>query len=145
MSGLANNLLKNETIRLNKKRKNKKRSERRKKNKSKNTTSGKKEIETFLSTNKITFFPEHEFSGCINPKTKCLLSFDFYLPEKNICLEYDECESHLDDKKTRKENKSKYDVKNEFCQRNNIRIIRIPHYKKSEINAILDNELIIAP
>ena len=51
-----------------------------------NESKGEKEISSILSENKLTFTRQKRFKDCrnINP-----LPFDFYLPEKNICVEFD--------------------------------------------------------
>jgi len=79
-----------------------------------------------------------KFDGCININK---LPFDFYLPEKNICIEYDG-EQHFRNifsDKSFKETKINDNIKDEFCIKNNIFLIRIPYFKFEEINNILIN------
>ena len=49
---------------------------------------GEQKISEYFQTHNIYYEKEKEFEGCINPKTKRALRFDFYLPEYNICIEY---------------------------------------------------------
>ena len=42
-------------------------------------------ISLFLDNNKINYIPQFKFNGCINIRK---LPFDFYLPELNMCIEY---------------------------------------------------------
>lgn len=46
---------------------------------------GENKIAKFLSDNNINFIAQHRFSGCRNKRT---LPFDFYLPDKKICIEF---------------------------------------------------------
>lgn len=60
------------------------------------------------------------------------LPFDFFLPEKNICIEYDG-EQHYKDifgNKSHKQTKINDSIKNKFCSENSINLIRIPYYNK---------------
>lgn len=60
------------------------------------------------------------------------MPFDFYLPEKNICIEYDG-EQHFDknnfyNKHRGFEYREKNDqIKNEFCKKSGIQLIRIKY------------------
>lgn len=83
--------------------------------------------------NNIKYTKQKIFSDCVNPKTNCLLRFDFYLPEYNCCIEYDG-EQHFKEKNTWytqeefKELKERDSIKNQYCKNNNIKLIRIPYY-----------------
>ena len=46
---------------------------------------GERFIRNYLDSNKITFTPQYKFKDCRN---KYPLSFDFYLPEYKLCIEY---------------------------------------------------------
>jgi hypothetical protein len=46
---------------------------------------GEREIRQFLIENKIKFIPQHRFKNC---RDKNPLPFDFYLPENNVCIEF---------------------------------------------------------
>jgi hypothetical protein len=50
-----------------------------------NESKGEKEIRKYLIENSINFIPQHRFDDCRNINT---LPFDFYLPEHNICIEF---------------------------------------------------------
>ena len=86
-------------------------------------------IEDFLKENKIKYVPQKRFKGC---KYKRILPFDFYLPKIKTCIEYDG-EQHFMNvtcwggEKALKENKVRDDIKNEYCNKNNIRLIRIKY------------------
>jgi very-short-patch-repair endonuclease/DNA-directed RNA polymerase subunit RPC12/RpoP len=90
---------------------------------------GERAIYDFLSIRKITFVAQKRFKDCRN---RLELPFDFYLPEKNICIEYDG-EQHFDknnfyNKHRGFEYREKNDqIKNEFCKKSGIRLIRIKY------------------
>lgn len=47
---------------------------------------GERRIEKYLSNHNTLYIKEKKFSGCVY---KSLLRFDFYLPNYNLCIEYD--------------------------------------------------------
>jgi hypothetical protein len=51
-----------------------------------NESKGEKQINTYLTTKNIRLIRQHRFNDCRDIKP---LPFDFYLPEYNICIEYD--------------------------------------------------------
>jgi site-specific recombinase XerD len=89
-----------------------------------NESHGEKEIMLYLEQKKIKYERQKTFIEC---KDKRKLPFDFYLPEYNMCVEFDG-EQHF-----RKHNIwGKFDsikkhdkIKNEYCFNNNIHLIRI--------------------
>ena len=99
---------------------------------------GEKYINNLLKENNINFEIQKSFKNCKNIKT---LQFDFYLPEYNICIEFDG-EQHYKSVKyfggereleiIQKRDK----IKNEFCKNNNIKLIRITY--KDDINEIIN-------
>ena len=89
---------------------------------------------------KISFIPEYTFEDCINPNTKAKLKFDFYLPDYNICIEYDG-EQHY--KGWRKSHSAKASleqiqfrdsIKNNYCLEHHIKLKRIPYTDFNKIN-----------
>jgi very-short-patch-repair endonuclease len=88
---------------------------------------GEKQIRVFLEKNNIEFIPQYKFPNC---KYKQKLSFDFYIPNRNLCIEFDG-EQHFN--RFRFENddvglnirKIRDNIKSEYCKNNNIRLIRI--------------------
>lgn len=86
-------------------------------------------IRKFLEENNINFIQQKRFKDCKDKKT---LPFDFYLYEKNICIEYDG-EQHYIDKPTFggpnrfQEIKRKDEIKNMFCKKYNIHLIRLSY------------------
>lgn len=85
---------------------------------------------------------EKQFEDCTNPETGCKLKFDFYLPDYNICIEYDgiqhykeSTEWHHDGERDSLEKRKYRDyLKNKYCEAHNIKLIRIPYYMQNKIN-----------
>lgn len=98
---------------------------------------GENRILKILSRNNITFDKEKSFDGCINPVTNAKLKFDFYLPDYNICIEYDG-EQHFKEvpfcPDTLEERQERDRIKDIFCKNNNIKLIRIPYTDFKQIN-----------
>lgn len=94
-----------------------------------------KELDIKTETEKI-------FDDCINPKTGNKLRFDFYLPDYNVCIEYDgeqhfeqRSNWHHDGERDSLEARQYRDyLKNKYCEAHNIKMIRIPYYLQNEIN-----------
>lgn len=92
-----------------------------------NDSKGEKEILKFLINSKVTFIKQHKFPNCKHIR---VLPFDFYLPDLNTCIEYDG-EQHSkpvkyfggNDKFLLTQIRDK--IKTEYCQKNNIPLIRI--------------------
>lgn len=109
---------------------------------SNNESIGVKRIRHYLENHNIIFNREKWFPNCrdINP-----LPFDFYIESLNTIVEFDG-RQHFEEtgyfsyplEQTQKHDK----IKNEYCERNNIKLIRIPYWKINKINSILDQELI---
>ena len=67
-----------------------------------------------------------------------MLPFDFYLPNHNICIEYDgiqhtQCSDFFGGVESFKKIIKNDTIKNRFCYDNNITLIRINHFGKVKI------------
>jgi very-short-patch-repair endonuclease len=104
-----------------------------------NTSKGEKKIREFLINKNIYFTQQYRFIDC---KNILPLPFDFYLPKKNICIEYDG-KQHFDKKsKYYSENLLKNDnIKNIYCKNNKIKLIRISYKKFKNIYNVLSEVL----
>ena len=100
---------------------------------------GEKQISCWLVNQNIVFIAQKRFDGCRN---KNALPFDFYLPEYNICIEYDGIQ-HFEPVdfagkgeewawQRFKETQYNDEVKNQYCNNNNIILLRIPYFKNIE-------------
>lgn len=98
----------------------------------------------FLIDNNILYKHRIKFIDCVNPKTGRKLEFDFYLPEYNICIEYDgkqhfESIEHFGGIEEFEKIKFKDTIKNKYCIKQKIKLIRISYKNKNNINLILTN------
>lgn len=106
---------------------------------------GEKLINKILLDNKIDFSPQHKFDDCRNPLTNRKLEFDFYLPGLNMCLEYDglqhfEPVKYWGGNKNLEKIKIRDKIKQEYCLKNNISLIRISYKQniQEELNKLLN-------
>jgi hypothetical protein len=103
-------------------------------------------IKMFFDENNILYESQKMFDGC---KYKRKLKFDFYLPEYNTCIEYDG-EQHFKKYRFEKNNKKllvrqlRDQIKNEYCENNNINIIRIRYDEdiKDKLKFLIDNGIV---
>lgn len=104
---------------------------------------GEKAIKEFLENTSIKYIAQHSFDGC---KHKNKLSFDFFLPNHNLLIEYDG-EQHFKQikyfggKKRFQQSQINDNIKNEFAKHNNINLLRIKFDEFNNINNILTNTL----
>jgi very-short-patch-repair endonuclease len=90
---------------------------------------GEELIENYLIENQIVFETQKTFAECF---FKQKLQFDFYIPKHNMCIEFDGAQHHVPvkhfggelDLKTRQK---RDDIKNNFCQKSGIQLVRIKH------------------
>jgi very-short-patch-repair endonuclease len=107
-----------------------------------NFSKGELKLEKILNDMKISYIREHRFEKCISKKgTK--LPFDFYLPDYNICLEYDgrqhfEPVDIFGGKLSFVNLKNNDKIRDNWCFENDIKLIRISYNKeKDDINNLL--------
>ncbi|MGL5718469.1 MAG: hypothetical protein ACRCX2_36030 [Paraclostridium sp.] len=105
-------------------------------------SSGVIQIEAFLNHNNIAYIREHSFDGCVYKRK---LRFDFYIPDFNLCIEYDGEQHyrtlyHWGGEKGLHLNKIRDNIKNEYCKSNDIELLRIS-FKEENINNILENKI----
>lgn len=106
---------------------------------------GELSIRNWLTSKNINFEEQRRFAEC---RHKRELPFDFYLPEKNLCIEYDGIQHFRPYSWTSKESdvimnnnfselQLKDSIKTEYCQENNIKLIRIKYTELKKIDRIL--------
>ena len=104
-----------------------------------NQPKGEVEIAKILQNLNVKFIPQHRFDDC---KDKYRLPFDFYLPDFNMCIEFDG-EQHFapveyfGGEEGFKDRKRKDNLKNKYCKENNVKLIRIPYNNFKDIENIL--------
>jgi hypothetical protein len=91
---------------------------------------GEKKIYDYLKLNTIEFYYNKSILGCKNENN---LRFDFFIPEKNICIEFDGIQhfksidffgGDIEYEKT----KMRDEIKNIFCKLEGIKLIRLPYF-----------------
>ena len=91
-------------------------------------------IKKILKELDIKYLPQHKFDDC---RDKNKLAFDFYLPNKNICIEFDG-KQHFEPIKRFGGivnfviTKNHDEIKNNYCKNNNIKILRIKYTESIE-------------
>lgn len=106
---------------------------------------GERFVRQFLEKNRIRY--EHQVcvidnKSCLNPKTGKHLYFDFYLPGFRTCIEYDG-EQHFSSTEIRgswsnlQSQQQRDIVKNNFCKKNRIRLLRIPYWESKNISTLI--------
>lgn len=108
-------------------------------------SNGERKIALFLENNNIEFIRQKKFNDCF---FKEKLSFDFYLPNIDIAIEYDGIQHFKPVKifggeKEFQKNKIRDKIKNEYCIKNNIHLIRISYLDKIEDKLSHINKFII--
>lgn len=109
-------------------------------------SSGEKAIMDWLKKNKIKYKYQYKFNDCRNIKP---LPFDFYLPDYNVCIEFDGAfhykrQPHVTEEQFEGQ-KNRDNIKNNYCLSNNIKLIRIPYwtlYNKKYKNILKTNILV---
>lgn len=106
---------------------------------------GERQILHWLSEHNVDFIPQHMFSDCID---KSPLRFDFYLPQKNICIEFQGQQHYYPVNfrgKHYKDSISDFwklqirdNIKRLYCLEHNIILIEIPYWEQDNIPIILE-------
>jgi hypothetical protein len=102
---------------------------------------GEIEIRKFLTNHKIDFVPQKKFNDCINIETNRKLSFDFYLPKYNMCIEYQGKQHFVPVKKWGGINalekiKNRDLIKKIYCEKKNINLLEISYLES--VNKVLE-------
>ena len=108
-----------------------------------NSSKGELFISNFLDKKKIHYMREKKFDGCVYERS---LSFDFFLPQYNMCIEYDGKQHYEsieyfggDDAFIIRKKRDK--IKTKYCKDNNIILIRIPYWEYKNIELLLSNDI----
>lgn len=107
---------------------------------------GEDTIEKFLKRNNINYEREYSFPDCVHIRR---LKFDFYLPNHNICIEYQGAQHYIPWNSWKKElalegfKTAMYRdfIKHSYCINKNMKLVIIPYWKNKEIETILKNEI----
>ena len=104
---------------------------------------GEERISKYLTSNGIEYIKQKSFDGCVYQNK---MQFDFYIPSRNICIEYDGKQhfgpiEYFGGDKAYNDQVKKDNIKDEFCKSENIKLVRIPYYKYDNIDKILEEQL----
>ena len=93
------------------------------------TSKGELEIQRILYNKNIKYITQYTFDNC---KNKRKLPFDFYLPDYNMCIEFDgkqhyETIKYWGGEETLIKTKNNDKIKTNYCKNNNIKLIRIKY------------------
>jgi hypothetical protein len=112
---------------------------------------GESKIRNILKSMNVDFSKEHVFDDCVNTNNgekRCKkLQFDFYFPSKNIAIEYDGIHHFKPVKRfggierfnTQKINDK---IKDEYCEKMGIKLVRIPYTEFKNLEEILKTLLV---
>lgn len=103
------------------------------------SSKGESKINKFLISNGLEFKRQFKFEGCRN---KNKLPFDFYIPSLDICIEFDgeqhfKPNTHFGGIDSYNRLKINDAIKDDFCQKNNIKLIRIKYHLIADIDGLL--------
>lgn len=109
-----------------------------------NNSKGERKVAKWLDDRKIDYIREYSFTNC---RYKHTLPFDFYLPQHNLCIEYDGKQHYkpidfFGGIEGYRETKRNDNIKNEYCESNNIKLLRIP-YTIEDVGGYLNEKLSI--
>ena len=89
---------------------------------------GEQKIREFLIQNNVLFDSQKKFKEC---KNKICLRFDFYLPDYNLCVEYNGEQHYMDGCFSKKKSliytQENDKIKRLFCEKNNINLLIIKY------------------
>jgi hypothetical protein len=110
-----------------------------------NLSKGESKIREFLHKSNIEYIEQKSFDDCINPLTKRKLKYDFYIPSRNILIEYDG-EQHYRPayfgtyKQTMSDTEAlacRDQIKTQYARDKKIQLIRIPYTEFNNIETTL--------
>lgn len=101
------------------------------------SSKGEKEIRSILQSKNVIFEEQKRFQTCRSPRGR-MLKFDFFIPSKNVLIEYDGIQHfrfysvfHKTLRNFRQIQKLD-EVKNDFCKKNNYHLYRIRYNENIE-------------
>ena len=91
------------------------------------SSKGEKEIAKYLNSRNIKFETQYTFSDC---KNVFCLPFDFYLPEYNVCIEYDGIQhftpiDFFGGQAAFEIRKKNDNIKSDYCKTHSIKLLRV--------------------
>lgn len=109
---------------------------------SSNHSKGEEIISFYFDRNNITYETQKRFPNCKYIKT---LPFDFYLPDYNMCVEFDGIQHYqkmsYDTSESFRLRQTRDKIKTEYCSSNDITLLRISYLDRDNIEQILNHSL----
>jgi len=110
-----------------------------------NSSKGEKQISKILDVHNISYIQEHTFSDL---KDKYVLRYDIYIPDHNLCIEYNGIQHYrpidFSGKRTYKQMITKFlnnikrdNIKKQYCIDNGIRFLEIPYWDFDKIEELI--------
>jgi len=102
------------------------------------SSKGEIKVREILNKLNIEFSCQKTFAECAD---KACLRFDFYLPDYNLCIEYDGKQHYEGWWKNPEESlefiKRRDEIKNKFCEDSGIGLLRIPYFEFSKVEILI--------
>lgn len=104
------------------------------------SSKGESIIIEYLNNIGLPYIPEAKFENCIYINS---MRFDFYIPIFNLCIEFDGIQhykpvDYFGGTRAFEETKKRDELKNKFCETNNINLLRISYLDIDNVGKILD-------
>ncbi len=115
-----------------------------------NFSKAERRIEKWLKSSRIVYFSQKTFDDCKNPKTNFKLRYDFYIPSKNLLIEYDG-QQHFHEmttgrytitKQRLEDNKYRDKLKNDYAKSKGINLLRISYLEEDKMDEMLTKSLL---
>jgi very-short-patch-repair endonuclease len=95
---------------------------------------GERLIKDILISNQVNFVQQKRFDDCRNTNP---LPFDFYLPDYNVCIEFDGIQhfkpiEYFGGENEFEKRKTNDLIKTQYCEKHKIRLIRLPYTLSNE-------------
>lgn len=109
----------------------------------KRCSKGEKYVALYLEKHNIKYCREKTFPTCLSPK-KRNLRYDFYLPEYKLLIEYQgqhhykPISNKVNARKSHERTVCHDNIKKQFADKFNFKLIRIPYYVYDNLDYILD-------
>lgn len=111
----------------------------------KTMSKGEEAIANYLESRYIKYETQKRFPDCKYKKT---LPFDFYLQDFNCCIEFDGAQHYKPSKYDRSSDnlllrKERDRIKDEYCKKEGMALIRIPYWEYRNIPKILKENIVL--
>jgi hypothetical protein len=114
------------------------------------TSKGENTIRKWMDYNHVNYTFQKTFDDCRNPKTNRKLKYDFYVPSKNLLIEFDGVQhfkcittgKYTTTQRIVDDYKYRDGVKTDYANIKNIKLLRIPYTDIKNLPTILHNHIL---